>query len=82
MAKLSAKARYALPVVELAFPAQHKKPLQNASHVRNVIARFNQATGVSELEKNLAWRRFFDFAKRYGAQVHDTSWRELDKPQR
>lgn len=82
MAKLSAQARLVLPAIEFAFPAQRKEPLENASHVRNAIARFNQVTGVSELEKNLAWRRILDFAKRYGVQVHDTSWRDLGKPQR
>ena len=82
MAKISGKARHALPAIEFAFPAQRKEPLQNASHVRNAIARFDQVTSANELEKNLAWRRILDFAKRHGVQVHDTSWRELGNPQR
>jgi hypothetical protein len=41
MSKLSTQERNALPARQLAFPAQGKEPLENASHVRNAIARFD-----------------------------------------
>ena len=43
MSKLSAEDRDDLDKGAFAFPAERKEPLENASHVRNAIARFNQA---------------------------------------
>lgn len=80
MSKLTAKDRHALPAIEFAFPAQGKEPLENASHIRNAIARFTQVTGVNDAERNVAWERIQRSAKKYGVDVHDTSWRELRKP--
>ena len=42
MAKLNEAARDRIPVTKFAFPKQRKEPLENASHVRNAAARFNQ----------------------------------------
>lgn len=42
MAKLSTKARNKLDKKSFAFPKEGKEPLENASHVRNAVARFNQ----------------------------------------
>ena len=79
MTKLQAKDRNELPAIEFAFHAQRREPLENASHVRNAIARFNQVRGVSDAERTIAWRRILGAAKRSGVHVHDTSWRDLDK---
>ena len=79
MTKLLSKDRNELPAIEFAFQAQRKEPLENASHVRNAIARFNQVTGVSDAERTVAWRRILGAAKRNGVHVHDTSWRDLGK---
>jgi hypothetical protein len=62
-----------------AFPKQRKEPLNDASHVRNAIARFDQVEGVSEKEKDEAWDRIKKAAKKYGVEVHEKSWRELGK---
>jgi hypothetical protein len=79
MSKLTTKDRHALPAIEFAFPAQRKEPLENASDIRNRIARFTQVTGASNSERNVAWERIQRSAKKYGVDVHDTSWRELGK---
>ena len=42
MAKLEQKDRDDMPKREFAFPKQRKEPLEDAGHVRNAIARFNQ----------------------------------------
>ncbi len=42
MAKLDADDRNHLDAKQFAFPKQRKEPLENASHVRNAIARFDQ----------------------------------------
>ena len=41
MSKLSAEACVALGKSALAFPQERNEPLENASHVRNAIVRFN-----------------------------------------
>ena len=80
MTKLTAQARAALPAIRFAFQAQRNEPLEDASHVRSAVARFHQVTGVSDAERSVAWRRILGFAKKYGVQVHDTSWRDVAKP--
>ena len=80
MTKLDTSDRNALPAIEFAFQAQRKEPMEDASHVRSGVARFNQVTGVSDGERNLAWCKILRSAKKYGVEVHDTSWRDLGKP--
>ena len=40
---------------QFAFPEQRKEPLNDAAHVRNAIARFDQVEGVSDAERDRAW---------------------------
>ena len=62
---------------EFAFPDQQKEPITDASHVRNAIARFDQVEGVSDAERDQAWKRILAAAKRYDVEVSETSWRDL-----
>jgi uncharacterized protein DUF6582 len=64
---------------EFAFPAERKEPLTDARHVRNAIARFDQVEGVSDAERDRAWRRIQAAAKRYDVEVSASDWRELTK---
>lgn len=77
MTKLSSRARDDLAPREFAFPEQRKEPLENASHVRNAVARFDQVTGVSDAERDAAWQRIEAAARRYGVQLHEGGWRDL-----
>jgi hypothetical protein len=77
MSKLTTKARAAIPDQQFAFPAQRKEPLENASHVRNAIARFDQVQGVSDAERDAAWQRILAAAEQYGVSVREAGWREL-----
>jgi hypothetical protein len=77
MTKLISKDRNALPAIEFAFQAARKEPIENASHIRNAIARFMQVRGVSDADRNVAWERIQRAAGKYGVDVHDTSWRDL-----
>ena len=79
MSELSEKQRDNLDDDKFAFPEQRKEPLNNASHVRNAIARFNQVEGVSDDERDEAWKRIKKAADKYGVEVHEKSWRELGK---
>ena len=69
MAKLIKAAREGISATKFAFPKQRKEPLENASHVRNAVARFNQVKGVTEAERRAAWKRIQSAAKRYGVEL-------------
>ena len=79
MSDLNEKQRDKLDEDQFAFPKERKEPLNNASHVRNAIARFNQVEGVSDDERDAAWRRIKKAADKYGVEVNEKSWHELGK---
>jgi len=60
-----------------AFPDERKEPLTDAAHVRNAIARFDQVEGVSDAERDRAWKRITQAARRYDVEVEADDWREL-----
>ena len=79
MAELSEKQRDSLDEDQFAFPKERKEPLNNASHVRDAIARFDQVEGVSDSERDEAWSRIKKAAKKHGVDVSEKSWHELGK---
>jgi hypothetical protein len=79
MTKLSTKDRDDLDNGSFAFPQQRKEPLENASHVRNAIARFNQVKDVSDEDRDAAWKRIKSAAKKHGVEVKEKSWREIGR---
>ena len=81
MAELTAEDRNELDKGSFAFPKERKEPLENASHVRNAIARFNQVKGVTDDERDAAWKRIEAAAKKHGVEVNEKSWREIGKSQ-
>ena len=66
---LSSHAQREIPSTKFAFPKERKEPLTDARHVRNAVARFNQVEGVSQYERNAAWRRIKSAAKKYGIEI-------------
>jgi hypothetical protein len=66
-----------LPDERFAFPEQRKEPLTDAAHVRNAIARFDQVEGVTDAERDRAWRRITAAATKHGIEVEADDWREL-----
>lgn len=80
MAELDKKARDELPSREFAFPRQRKEPLEDARHVRNAVARFDQVEGVSDAERDEAWQRIQAAARKFGVELKERHWRELGKP--
>jgi hypothetical protein len=62
-----------------AFPKQRKEPLNDARHVRNAVARFDQVEGVSDADRDAAWRRIRSAARKYGVQISARGWRSLMK---
>jgi hypothetical protein len=76
MSNLTSEDRQRLAEREFAFPAQRKEPLENASHVRNAVARFDQVSGVTDAERDEAWKRILRAAKTYGVTVGRSDWRD------
>lgn len=79
MTELSTDERNDLDKGAFAFPKERKEPLENASHVRDAISRFNQVKGVSDDERDAAWKRIKAAAKKYDVEVGETGWREIGK---
>ena len=79
MAKLDAGDRNHLDKSRFAFPKQRKEPLDDADHVRNAIARFDQVKGVSDDERDEAWKRIRAAARKYHVEISEKSWHELGK---
>ena len=77
MTKLATAQRKAVPARQFAFTKQRKEPLENAAHVRNAIARFNQVEGVTDAERDTAWKHIRAAAKKYGVEMAEGSWREV-----
>ena len=77
MSKISTETRKSIPGETFAFPKERKEPLENAAHVRNAIARFNQVEGVSEAEKDAAWTRIKTAAKKFGVEMDESSRKQL-----
>ena len=74
---LSTAEKDALASSEFAFPKERKEPLTDARHVRNAIARFDQVEGVSDAERDRAWKRIRAAARRHDVDVEAGNWREL-----
>jgi uncharacterized protein DUF6582 len=76
---LSTQQRKRMQTETFAFPKERKEPLNDARHVRNAIARFDQVEGVSDKERDAAWRRIRAAARKYGVEVSAKGWRSLMK---
>src|SRR5438132_1300235 len=62
-----------------ACPKERKEPLNDARHVRNAVARFDQVEGVSDKERDAAWRRIRTAARKFGVEIEAKGWRSLMK---
>lgn len=80
MSRLDQEDRDHLGKGQFAFPRQRKEPLEDAEHVRNAVARFNQVEDVSDSERDEAWDRIQAAARKFDVELEERSWRELKKP--
>ena len=74
---LSTKEKNDLPDSKFAFPEQRKEPLVDAKHVRNAVARFDQVEGVSDADRDKAWRRIRSAARKFDVEITERGWRQL-----
>jgi hypothetical protein len=71
--------RKKLDDAKFAFPDERKEPIEDATHVRNAIARFDQVKGVSDEERKKAFTRLKKAAKKFGVEMKETNWKQLGK---
>jgi hypothetical protein len=76
---LSTAQQNRLPDSDFAFPKERKEPLVDKRHVRNAIARFDQVEGVTDAERDRAWKRIVRAAKKFDIEVEADDWRDLFK---
>src|SRR5437773_11067255 len=76
---LSTRKQNRMSTSTFAFTKEPKEPLNDARHVRNAIARFDQVEGVTDKERDAAWRRIRAAARKYGVEVTARGWRQLMK---
>ena|SRR5690242_15983738 len=74
---LSTAQQNDLPDSAFAFPEQRKEPLIDAKHVRNAVARFDQVEGVSNADRDRAWRRIRAAARKFDVEISARGWRQL-----
>ena len=79
MPNLPEHDRDKIPDSEYAFPRERKEPLIDASHVQNAVARFDQVEGVSDAERDEAWKRIQQAARKFNVSLEEKGWRELFK---
>jgi len=80
MAELDAAARDRLRDSSFAYidhEGERHLPINDAAHVRNAISRFDQVEGVTNAERDRAWKRIVKAAKKFGVEVSERGWREL-----
>jgi hypothetical protein len=77
MSKIIQAGRKHVADANFAFPKERKEPIHDAAHVRNAVARFGQVQGVTDAERDSAWKRIQSAAKKYGVELGERNWREL-----
>lgn len=77
MSGLSEKEREQLPESDFAFPRERKEPLIDARHVQDAVARFDQVQGVSNMERDEAWKRIQKAARKFDVELNEQNWHEL-----
>ncbi len=68
--KMSYQRKKSLPSTMYACPRDRKLPINDAAHVRNAMARFDQVESKF-CHPKVAKRRIIAAAKRYGIDVED-----------
>ena len=74
---LSTAEQNRLPDSSFAFSEQRKEPLTDAKHVRNAVARFDQVEGVSDADRDRAWKRIRAAARKFDVEIEARGWRQL-----
>ncbi len=75
--KLDAADKNKMTDSTYAFPKKRKEPLEDASHVRDAMARFDQVKGVTDEERKEAFENIKKAAKEFAVKVNEKDWKGL-----
>ena len=78
--ELDAAERNEMPDSKYAFPRLRKEPLNDASHVRNAISRFDQVKDATDAERREAFDRIRKAARKFDVEMTAERWQDLGKP--
>lgn len=78
MSKITETSREHIADKNFAFSKERKEPIHDAAHVRNAIARFKQVQGVTDSERDAAWKRIKTAATKFNVEMKEKDWRELN----
>ena len=78
--ELDAAERNEMPDSAYAFPRLRKEPLNDASHVRNAISRFDQVKDATDAERREAFERIRKAARKFDVEMTAERWQDLGKP--
>jgi hypothetical protein len=76
---LTTSQKNRLAAERFAFTKKRKEPITDARHVRNAVARFDQVEGVTNAEREAAWKRIRAAARKFGVEINVRGWRSLMK---
>ena len=76
--RLSTAVKTSLPRTAFAFPRTRKEPMTDVTHVRDAMARFNQVTGVTDSERDLAFSNIQKAANHFEIQMKETDWHQFE----
>jgi hypothetical protein len=74
---LTAAEKASLPASAFAFPSVRKEPMTDPAHVRDAMARFDQVSGVTDTERDLAFANFQKAAGHFGIKMKETDWHQF-----
>jgi cell division protein FtsX len=77
ISKITDASRDHIADESFAFPKERKEPIHDAAHVRNAIARFKQVQGVTDSQRDAAWKRIKSAAKKHKVELNAQDWCEL-----
>jgi hypothetical protein len=78
MSKINEVTRDHIATEDFAFPKERKEPIHDAAHVRNAVARFKQVQGVTDSERDAAWKRIQSAARKFHVDLQEKDWREIE----
>ena len=78
--RLTVAEKASLPASAFAFPSVRKEPMTDPAHVRDAMARFDQVSGVTDTERDLAFANFQKAAGHFGIKMKETDWHQFGRP--
>ena len=78
MSKITETSRDHISDENFAFPKERKEPIHDVNPGDKAAEeRFKQVQGVTDSERDAAWKRIKSAAKKHKVELNEQDWREL-----